>query len=135
MPDKRVFLDSNVILYAYSDDERKKTIAKTLLKESPCISVQVINEVINVSTRKFGLSRQEIREVFELLRHRCQVTLLECSTIEQALLISETYQYSYFDSLILSSALEHDCQIVYSEDLQHNQRIKQTLTIKNPFVS
>jgi predicted nucleic acid-binding protein len=50
-----------------------------------------------------------------------------------ALNLAERYQYSYFDSLILASALEAGCQILYSEDLQDGQRIENQLTIVNPF--
>ena len=47
MPDKSIFLDSNVIIYAYSDDDRKKDVSIALLKILPIISLQVINEVIH----------------------------------------------------------------------------------------
>jgi predicted nucleic acid-binding protein len=47
--------------------------------------------------------------------------------------LAERYQYSYFDSLILASALEAGCQILYSEDLQDGQRIENQLMIVNPF--
>jgi predicted nucleic acid-binding protein len=50
-----------------------------------------------------------------------------------ALNLAERYQYSYFDSLILASALEAGCQILYSEDLQDGQRIENQLMIINPF--
>ncbi|MEI6154767.1 MAG: DNA-binding protein, partial [Deltaproteobacteria bacterium] len=43
------------------------------------------------------------------------------------------YQYSYYDSLIISSALEKKCQILYSEDMQDGQTIEKTLKIVNPF--
>jgi predicted nucleic acid-binding protein len=65
---------------------------------------------------------------------KCDVKTIECSVIERALMIAETYKYSYFDSLIIASALEHHCRTLYSEDLQHGQIIEGTLTIQNPFV-
>lgn len=134
MPADPVFLDSNVILYAYSADDRKKTIAKSLLRTYPLISTHVINEVLNVGGRKLKLSSHELREVFELLQKFCAVKTITCATIERTLMIRATTQYSYFDSLMIGSALEHHCHILYSEDLQHGQIIEKTLTIHNPFL-
>ena len=44
------------------------------------------------------------------------------------------YGYSFYDSLIIAAALEVGCTRLYSEDLQHDQRIH-GLTIVNPFVN
>ena len=132
MPDNAIFLDSNVIIYAYSDDDRKKDVSIALLKRRPVISLQVINEVMNVAMRKLHLPCRDVRELFALLKRRCEVKTVDCSTVERALTIVETAHYSYFDSLMLASALEHDCRILYSEDLQHGQIID-GLQIINPF--
>ena len=48
--------------------------------------------------------------------------------------IKNKYQLSFWDSLILQSALKNECKILYSEDLQHNQVIENTLKIINPFL-
>jgi predicted nucleic acid-binding protein len=56
-------------------------------------------------------------------------------TIIQALALAKKYQYAYYDSLILASALSADCSILFTEDLQHKQMIETTLTICNPFSS
>ncbi len=132
MPDKRIFLDSNVVIYAYSDDGRKKDVSISLLKMRPIISLQVINEVMNVAMRKLHLSCRDVRELFALLNRKCEVKIVDCATVERALTIVETYRYSYFDSLMIASSLEHDCRILYSEDLQHGQIIE-GLQIINPF--
>jgi len=47
--------------------------------------------------------------------------------------IKSRYQFSYWDSLIIASALENGCIILFTEDLQHNQMIEETLWVKNPF--
>ena len=54
--------------------------------------------------------------------------------VESAWTLMERYRFSYFDSLILASALATGCQILYSEDLQHGQAIDGRLTIVNPFL-
>lgn len=117
MPDKSIFLDSNVIIYAYSDDDRKKAISIALLKMRPILSLQVINEVMNVGMRKLRLSCRDVRELFALLNRKSDVKIVDCATVERALTIVETYRYSYFDSLMIASSLEHGCRILYSEDL------------------
>jgi hypothetical protein len=47
--------------------------------------------------------------------------------------IAEKYQFSFYDSLIIASALKCDCYTLYSEDLQHGQIIEDKLKIINPF--
>jgi len=49
--------------------------------------------------------------------------------------LHDKYFYSYFDSLMLSSALKSSCDIIYSEDMQHGQVIEKSLKIINPFVN
>jgi len=56
-------------------------------------------------------------------------------TIKQAWKIGNKYGYAYYDSLIIASALENDCTILYSEDLHHGQIIEERLSIMNPFHS
>ncbi len=61
------------------------------------------------------------------------LSLIDFQIIIRGLALKKRYGYSYWDTLILASALECDCSIVYSEDMQDGQRIEQTLTIVNPF--
>ncbi len=56
------------------------------------------------------------------------------STIERAIEIADRYRFSFYDSLILASALEAGCSFLYSEDMQNGQTIAEVLTIKNPFL-
>jgi predicted nucleic acid-binding protein len=62
------------------------------------------------------------------------VHLLNFQTSLEALKIHQKYQYSYYDSLIIASALENQCDILYSEDMQHQQLIENRLLIFNPFL-
>jgi len=59
--------------------------------------------------------------------------LLQKTSIDQALSIAQRYKYSYWDSLILSSALENRCKVLYTEDMQDGQTIDGKLNIENPF--
>jgi predicted nucleic acid-binding protein len=48
--------------------------------------------------------------------------------------ITDYYGFSFYDSLIVASALEMKCDVLYSEDLQNGQQIGKQLTIVNPFI-
>ncbi|GBL10600.1 tRNA(fMet)-specific endonuclease VapC [Microcystis aeruginosa Sj] len=134
MPDK-VFFDTNVLIYGYSEDEpdKRQRAIDCVRSGEAWISTQVLNETINVLKRKFSLSYSQIRDAVQELSEGFPIVLVSVNTIEMALNLAERYQYSYFDSLILASALEAGCQILYSEDLQDGQRIENQLTIVNPF--
>jgi len=131
----KVFLDSNVILYAFGGERTKKEIIKILIRERPLISVQVVNEVINVLTKKFNFSTLEVKEVFDFFKAKAEIILINLHTIDIALTVKTRDNFSYWDSLIVASAIESGCSILFTEDMQHGQVIEDVLTIKNPFIS
>ncbi len=53
--------------------------------------------------------------------------------IRKAMTIKARYKYNYWDSLIIASALQNNCSILYTEDLQDGQVIENALKIVNPF--
>lgn len=131
----RVFLDSNVLIYLYSEDEPAKAALALKSAQEPdaWISTQVLNEVSNVLRRKQQQAYWDILNVIHELQRNFQITTVTSQTIEQALLLGERYGYSYFDSLMLASALEQGCNVLYSEDLQHGQILEGGLRIIDPF--
>lgn len=134
MPAADVFLDTNVILYALSADVAKADRAEALLRDVPCISVQVLNEVANVARRKLGWSWQRIRETEALLCTLCTVLPLTVHTHERALAVAERYGFSIYDAGVVAAAQIEGCSVLYSEDLQHGQIID-ALRVVNPFLS
>jgi len=134
MSDRLVFLDSNVFLYLLDKEEEKKIIARALLDTNPVISKQVINENVNVALKDFKLSREKAIEHAENLADRCLVKTISLNTIKIAYSVLLKYRYSFYDCLIVASALENNCSILYSEDMQHKQLIEKKLTIINPFI-
>lgn len=132
MKDK-VFVDSNILIYLFSKDN-KKDVAKKILKEKPDISTQVLNEISNVLHKKLQIEIPSILESIEKISTICKVRPISTSTIKQALNIADRYKYSYYDSLIISSALENKCSILYSEDMHEGQVIDKFLKIENPFI-
>ncbi len=140
MKDK-YFIDTNILVYSFDKSNlkkqqtSKKIISDALYKHEGCISYQVIQEFINVAIQKFDtpLTKDDcIKYVTNVLEPLCEV-LSSIELYKDALEIKEGWQYSFYDSLIISSALRAKCNILYTEDMQHKQRIRD-LVIINPFV-
>ena len=79
------------------------------------------------------LSVEKIPLVVDDLFKVFSVTLINQKIIQKALLFAHTYRYSYFDCLMLASAINQDCTIIYSEDMHHLQILEGSLKIINPF--
>jgi len=137
MPD-RAFLDTNILVYLHSeDDDRKRDTAQNLLNEYRCVtSLQAFNEISNVWFRKFNLDSIKIEEHLDNIELVCDDILsINRATINSALTLKDRYGFSYYDSLMLASALEGDCNVIFTEDMNAEQVINNTLLIKNPFNS
>jgi len=135
MKDK-AFLDSNILIYLYSEDElEKQNIVNSIFDKFECvISTQTLNEFCNVCLKKLKKNVSEIIESLNEIKGSCRLEFVDDLVMERALLLHEKYSYSYFDSLMLSSALKYNCAIIYSEDMQHEQLIESSLKIINPFL-
>jgi predicted nucleic acid-binding protein len=132
-----IFLDSNVLVYSYSNSELdKQSIARKLIAESNSfISTQVLQELCNIVTRKFKFSyEQAISAINESSRNNNIHTNTE-STILQACRLADRYGFSFYDCLIISAAIECNCSTLFSEDLNDGQIISESLVIKNPFAT
>jgi len=138
MSDK-IFLDTNILVYAYnSDDPTKQKITVKLLREDfaekeVCISVQVLNEFYAVLS-KHKIEHSEIEQYINEIINSVQILPINVLISKKALDIRKKYRYSWWDSLILVSALESNSSVLYSEDMQHGQFIENSLKIVNPFV-
>ncbi|NOY69082.1 MAG: PIN domain-containing protein [Deltaproteobacteria bacterium] len=138
MKDK-YFLDTNIIVYSFDPNiSDKQCVARRLIHSaltgSGCISYQVVQEFMNVATRKFKtpLSIQDCKIYLnDVLAPLCEI-FPGIEFFSYALQIRERWQFSFYDSLIVAAALQANCTILYTEDLQHGQLIN-GLTITNPF--
>ena len=140
MSDK-YFIDTNIFIYAFDQQTPgKNKTANDLIKialsdHKGCISFQVVQEFLNVATRKFKvpLSFHDSKKYLEnILSPLCEI-FTSIDLYNRALDIMERWQYSFYDSLIISAAIQANCNILFSEDLQHKQKI-QSITILNPFL-
>jgi predicted nucleic acid-binding protein len=130
------FIDTNILVYLFSVDEKEKRLRAEQLvqREESLISTQVLNEFANVMFRKFSLSISEVDQACRELEFTFRVSVVTPKTIFNAIHLKGRYGFSYFDALMVSSALEERCQNLYTEDMQHGQVVEDNLTIVNPFL-
>jgi predicted nucleic acid-binding protein len=117
------FLDTNVLVYAYSEDDLlKQDIAVNAIDAHRCIvSTQILNEFCNVCIRKLHYPIDRIRKSINEILNACALFVVNENTIKEALEIHMRYQYSYYDSLVIASALKCGYMLLFSEDLQEWQ--------------
>ncbi len=127
-----VFFDTNTLIYAISAEGERRSIAEELLLRGGTISVQVLNELTSVARRKLKWSWGQIGQVTGQIHTLCEILPLSVATHSSGRRLAERYGYNIYESLILASALEARCDVVYSEDMQDGQRIE-SLHIRNPF--
>jgi predicted nucleic acid-binding protein len=130
----KVFADTNIFIYAESEDSQKSACAIAIIENSPVISTQVINESVSVLTRKHGFTLSEAHEIAESLLDLCEVVAVDANTIRKAIELVKQHSLSHWDSLIIASALLAGCQTLFSEDMQHGQVFDKQLTVINPFI-
>lgn len=130
----KAFVDSNVILYLFDNHSKKSLKAKEILSINPNINSQVLVEVVNVCKRKFGYTKEECLSLWTDISSTCQIVTISSSTIKLCEFLVRKYDFQLFDSLIVASALENDCNILYSEDMQNDMIVENSLKIINPFL-
>jgi len=134
-----VFVDTNVLVYAATSDTRqmeKHDAAVELLdgftNSDVYISTQVVNEFYSILLKNH-IDEASIREKISITLREVKLVIVRLSTIELCWQLRDRYHYSYWDSIILASALEKGCGIIYTEDMQNQQLIDAKLRIINPF--
>jgi predicted nucleic acid-binding protein len=133
MKGDRPFFDTNVLIYAFGQDDPRTEIAETLLARGGMVGVQTLNEFVAVAVRRLAMSWQEVLQALSAIRVLCPSPVpLTVHTHDAALRIASRYGYHIYDSLVIAAALEAGCGTLFSEDLNHGQAID-GLTIRNPF--
>lgn len=136
------FIDTNIWLYRLFEDqrmevlerERKRILATSITEESGLIvSTQVINEISINLLRKAKFQEERISSINRELYNRCRVVEFNLKILESASNLRTQYSFSFWDSLIVASALAAEANILYSEDMQDGLIISNQLTLINPF--
>lgn len=130
----KAFLDTNVLIYAVTQDDPRSAQAEKLLASGGVLSVQVLNEFVSVVRRKILMSWTDVTQALDAFRILCPSPLpITMETHETALRIAAKHGYNIYDALVIAAALEAGCATLYSEDLHDGQTIDGQLTIRNPF--
>lgn len=142
MPGVKVFIDSTTFLYTFDNSEIDKArVAQRWLKrltDDDCgvTNLQVLNEVANVATRKTSrFGTDPFFRIDAFVDFGSHPVTFETSLAARALHLN--HRYSWWDCLLLASAIELGCTHFLSEDLQDGREIvaegRRGLTIVNPF--
>lgn len=133
-----IIIDTNIWIYIYSKkptEKYKKGIELVKANSNNIIlSNQILGELYHVLNRKRltvnSISQQIIEELVDTF------IILENTTLQvlNAIKLNNVYNYSYWDSLIIATAIDNNCSILYTEDMHHKQLIDNKLTIINPFI-
>lgn len=128
----RAFFDTNVLVYTVSADPRKQSAVR-ILGAGGVVSVQVLNEFVNVARNKLRHDWASIEYALDqfILSFEA-VWPLTLDTHFVAVSIARDHRLPFYDASIVASAIAADCDILYSEDMQDG-RVIGGLTIRNPF--
>jgi predicted nucleic acid-binding protein len=136
-----IFIDSNIWIYAFLDSDKehdKQRKALTLLEEIPAdsmvtCSVQVVNEFHWILSRKYCINENTIKtKVTKGIAAFANVVPLDFKVYQDGFRIRGKYNVSFWDSLIIASALDNKCTVLYSEDMQDGLLVDNKLKIINP---
>jgi predicted nucleic acid-binding protein len=135
----RVFLDTNILVYAFdkSEPEKRETaigiIAETTSNGTAVVSTQILQEFYVIVTRKLTppLPAADAEQAVGRL------SALPCPLIDPPLVIaavrtSRKHRLSFWDALIIETALSGGCSVLLTEDLQDGFQLR-GLTVSNPF--
>ena len=134
----RIFIDSNIWCYFFLQDEQKKyKIAENFFSSKEkevifVISYQVINEVTNKLIQK-KFNPEIIKENVQYMYKICTIQNLSNEIIMLAFELREKYSFSFWDSIIVASAINSNCNILASEDMQDGLKIN-NMIIRNIFI-
>jgi predicted nucleic acid-binding protein len=140
MPDSRVFLDTNILIYAYDvsakeKHEKARDIVLALWESGlGVLSTQVMQEFFVMATRKIPspLDIKAAREIVDDLL-RWDIVVNDGDIIRKAIDLHERHKFAFWDAMIIEAATRGGAKVLLSEDLSHG-RIVNGIKIKNPFL-
>ncbi len=133
----RVFLDTNVLVYADDADAgAKREVARRIIEDMltsrrGVLSTQVLQEYFVVASRKLGLDAAHVQLTLEL-HARQEVVVVGVPLIVQAVELHRLHRLSFWDALIIRAAASAGCEMLFTEDLNHGATIA-GVRVHNPF--
>jgi predicted nucleic acid-binding protein len=128
------FFDTNVLVYAVTDNDERCAQAIKVLGEGGVTSAQVLSELTNTLIRKLKVRWRDVEDALDNIK--AVVSDVRPLTLEihaVAVSIARDHKIQWFDALVVSSALEAGCDRLLTEDLQHGRKFG-PLRIVNPFI-
>jgi predicted nucleic acid-binding protein len=137
----RFFLDTNIFVYSFDQstvrkaEEADRLIHQALTTGKGVISYQVVQEFFNVAYRRFPepMHLEQAEQFLSSILRPLWAVYSSPSLCLRALQILERFRVQWYDALIVASALEAKCGILYSEDFQNGQKFDD-LEVRNPFL-
>ena len=135
----RLFLDTNILVYAYDKHEpnkqrkAQKLLIEGIAQENLFLSVQVLGEFSNVITRHIPrpMTPDEAQEIIMMLSI-LPIQEIDLTIVDRAIDTHKLYQIYCWDALIISAAERARCTMILSEDLSDGQ-IYHDISVNNPF--
>ena len=128
-------LDTNILIYSHDKSSiGKQNISRDLIIHSPVVCTQVVSEYISVLKHIMKISKTAVLHACMSNLKHCQIQTVDFATLQTAERLIHRYDFQLFDAIIVASALDIGCQILYSEDMQHQMIIDKRLSIINPFL-
>jgi predicted nucleic acid-binding protein len=134
----KIFIDTNILVYAHDTSNRLKRkraqeiLFKGIQEENIVISTQVICELFVTLTKKLGMTVANARKEVSLLNYTLIIEITYPMILE-SIDLHRSQKISFWDALIIVAGNTSECNILYSEDLNHGQRVN-GLKIINPFL-
>jgi len=137
----RFFLDTNIFVYSFDRGAGAKArraaqlIREALATQKGVISYQVVQEFFNVALKRFAQPMQaaDAGQYLSAVFRPLLAVHPSPALYAEALFLHAQSGLCWYDSLIVSAAIQARCEVLFSEDLQHGQRFG-TLQVRNPFV-
>jgi len=138
----RFFLDTNIFVYSFdrgaaAKSRRSTQLIRTALKTQKGItSYQVVQEFFNIALRRFTppMRVDEAEQYYSTIFRPLLSVHSSHALYLEALHLQARYRLSWYDSLIVAAAIQAQCELLLTEDLQHGQKFA-GLQIENPFLS
>lgn len=133
MPGER-FLDTNILIYAFTAGDQRSARAEGLLAGGGVIGMQVLNEFTSVARRKLGWEWRQIDAALEVIDDLAgSARPLTRDIHRKAMHLARTDRLPFYDALIVAAAADAKCEVLLTEDMQHGRRFG-GVTIRNPFI-
>ena len=141
MPD-RFFLDTSIFVYSFDRQAAAKSarateLIRTALKtRKGIVSYQVVQEFFQVALQRFSspMKADEAEHYFATIFRPLLGVHSSPALYLEGIHLQGRYRLAWYDSLIVAAAIQAECGVLMTEDLQHGQRFGD-LRVENPFLA